>query len=92
VGTGSAVSGRVAAAEEEASMRISEKLFDCLKCGHLFQAELVLEAPASVTVASMKAVRCPKCGAHGRYIGLGVRPRRGNKRDRDEGEKTPSGS
>ena len=42
-------------------MTISTIRLTC-QCGHVFDAEIVTEAPISVAVASMKAVRCPKCG------------------------------
>jgi len=49
-------------------MKISEQRVTC-KCGHVFEAELVTDAPIAVAVASMKSVRCPKCGSQD--IGLG---------------------
>lgn len=39
------------------------------KCGQVFDAEIAVECPVEVAVASMKAVRCPKCGS--RKVGMG---------------------
>ena len=41
----------------------------CHKCSHVFEAEIVVNAPIDVAVASMRAVSCPECGA--REVGLG---------------------
>ena len=49
-------------------MTISKFRVTC-KCGHVFDAEVVTDAPISVAVASMKAVHCPKCGSGD--VGLG---------------------
>jgi predicted Zn-ribbon and HTH transcriptional regulator len=50
-------------------MRIEALRCTCLKCGHVFDAEVVMGAPVSVVCASIKAVRCPKC--YSDEIGLG---------------------
>jgi hypothetical protein len=41
----------------------------CQKCKNVFDAELVVNAPIEVAIASMKAVSCPQCGA--REVGMG---------------------
>ena len=43
-------------------MKISTIRLTC-KCGHVFDGELVVEAPIAVALVSMKAIRCPKCSA-----------------------------
>lgn len=52
-------------------MRIDTLRVSCLKktCGHVFDAEIVVEAPVSVAMASIAAIRCPKCGSS--MCGLG---------------------
>lgn len=35
----------------------------CASCHHVFDAEIVVEAPISVAVSSLQAIRCPSCGA-----------------------------
>lgn len=63
--------GRSAALSKESNaMTITEQRVTC-KCGHVFEAELVTHAPLAVSIASMNAVRCPKCGAGAKDIGLG---------------------
>jgi hypothetical protein len=49
-------------------MNIVKERVTC-KCGHVFEAEMVMNAPVAVSIASIKAVRCPKCGSQ--KIGLG---------------------
>lgn len=49
-------------------MKIEALRVTC-KCRHVFDAEVVVNAPISVAAASMKAVRCPKCGSN--KLGLG---------------------
>jgi hypothetical protein len=49
-------------------MKISQVRLTC-KCGNVFDAEVVVEAPISVFIASMESVRCPKCGEQ--EVGLG---------------------
>lgn len=49
-------------------MTITQERCTC-KCGHVFEAEIVTNAPIAVAPASMKAVHCPKCGSHS--VGLG---------------------
>lgn len=49
-------------------MTITQQRCTC-ECGHVFEAELVTDAPIAVVAASMKAVHCPKCGNHS--VGLG---------------------
>ena len=43
-------------------MTISRERVTCT-CGHVFDAEMVINAPIEVAIASMKAVRCEKCGS-----------------------------
>ena len=52
-------------------MRISNERFTCQACTHVFDAELVLDAPIAVTVAAIKALHCPKCGESAEKIGFG---------------------
>ncbi len=42
-------------------MRVAPTPVDCGKCNHEFIAELVMDCPITVTVAALKAVRCPLC-------------------------------
>lgn len=49
-------------------MVISKERFTC-KCKHVFDAQVVTHAPFDVTIASMKAVRCPKCGNSKVFMG-----------------------
>lgn len=49
-------------------MRIQELRVTCQKCDTVFDAEIVVDAPVAVAVASMEAVRC-ECGSH--EVGLG---------------------
>jgi hypothetical protein len=51
-------------------MKIVEQRMMC-HCGHVFEAELVLDAPVALAVASMKFVRCPKCHSKKVYLGGG---------------------
>ena len=44
-------------------MTISKLRVTCQKCGHVFDADVVTDAPITVAIASMKAVRCAKCGS-----------------------------
>lgn len=43
-------------------MKISKQRVTC-KCGEVFDAEIVVECPIAVALASMGAVTCPKCGS-----------------------------
>ena len=52
-------------------MNITTNRMTCLKCAHVFEAELVMNAPVKVSIASMKAVRCPACGAGSDKVTLG---------------------
>lgn len=40
------------------------------KCDHEFRGEVVVECPVQVALASMKALRCPKCGSRNLAIQL----------------------
>lgn len=44
-------------------MTISKQRMTC-KCGEVFDAETITNAPLEVVTASLKSIRCPKCGAH----------------------------
>ncbi|MFA4971136.1 MAG: hypothetical protein WC683_00890 [bacterium] len=50
-------------------MNIESQRSTCFKCGTVFDAEIVINAPLDVAIASLRAVACPSCGA--REIGLG---------------------
>lgn len=51
-------------------MTITQQRVTC-KCGHVFEADLVTDAPLAITIASMKAIHCPKCGSSECCIGGG---------------------
>jgi hypothetical protein len=51
-------------------MTISKERYTC-KCGEVFEAEVVTNAPVDVTLASMRTVRCPKCGRGPKEIFMG---------------------
>jgi len=51
-------------------MKISKMRLTC-KCGNIFDAETVTDAPIAVALASMKAIFCPKCGASAKKLLLG---------------------
>lgn len=44
-------------------MTVEKLRVTCQKCKHVFDAEIVVNAPISVAIASMEAVRCPQCGS-----------------------------
>lgn len=44
-------------------MRVEQKRMTCFECGHVFEAETLVNAPFEVAIAAMKAIRCPSCGA-----------------------------
>jgi hypothetical protein len=50
-------------------MRIEQQRMTCFKCKHVFEGELVVDAPIEVAIAAMKSISCPKCG--NREVGLG---------------------
>ncbi len=50
----------------------------CQRCEHVFDAEMVMEAPITVVIASLESVSCPACGA--RDVGLG-----GEHKDKPDG-------
>lgn len=50
-------------------MTISQIRVTCADCKHVFDADVVTNAPISVAIASMEAVRCPSC--HSDNCGLG---------------------
>ena len=49
-------------------MTITQQRVTC-KCGHVFEAEMVANAPIAVWIAAANAIRCPKCGSN--EVGLG---------------------
>ncbi len=49
-------------------MQVTKERLTC-KCGHVFDAEVVTDAPIAVWKASIEAIRCPACG--GSKLGLG---------------------
>ena len=50
-------------------MKIDKIRVTCTPCGHVFDAEIVVDAPIAVAAASMSAISCPQCGS--RDCGLG---------------------
>lgn len=44
-------------------MHIAQTRLHCQKCHEIFDGEIVNSAPFAVAIASMKALRCPNCGA-----------------------------
>jgi len=52
-------------------MRIEETSVHCLACGHEWLADTVVDAPIEVAAASLKALRCPICGAGSKQIAFG---------------------
>lgn len=44
-------------------MTISSVRCTCGSCQHVFDAEVVANAPLAVSIASMESIRCPKCGS-----------------------------
>jgi hypothetical protein len=58
---------------------ISEKWpAKCEPCGQAFAAEIIVNAPINVSVASMNAVRCPKCNAGPKGILVSNPPKKAN--------------
>lgn len=49
-------------------MKITTQRLTC-KCGRVFESEIVTDAPLVVSVASLRAIRCPTCGSYGAYLG-----------------------
>lgn len=50
-------------------MTIAQQRCTCGGCSHVFDAEVVVNAPIDVTIASMQAIRCPSCGSDNCGIG-----------------------
>ena len=50
-------------------MRIQKERVTCKECGEISDLEIVVDAPLSVAIASMKALSCPKCS--GNQLGMG---------------------
>ena len=52
-------------------MLITQRRMTCTACRHVFEAELVENAPVAIFLASLKSVRCPNCGVGYKKIGFG---------------------
>ena len=52
-------------------MRVEHTPVHCLACKHEWLAETVIEAPVEVWAASVKAIRCPACGATSNKVAFG---------------------
>lgn len=52
-------------------MGIQLTAFHCLKCKHEWIGEIVVNAPLSVAMASIKALQCPMCGANSKNVAFG---------------------
>lgn len=52
-------------------MQIQQQRFTCHRCGEVFEAETVINAPVAVVIASWKVVSCPKCNAGANEVGFG---------------------
>ena len=50
-------------AGEGIEMTITKLRCTCKDCSHVWEAEIVTDAPLKVTIASMRAVRCRVCGS-----------------------------
>ena len=44
-------------------MKIQQQRMTCQKCSHVFDGELIVDAPMEVAIAALKAVRCSSCRA-----------------------------
>jgi len=55
-------------------MKIIKQRFTCGDCSAVFEAEIVMEAPVSVCVASMETIRCAKCGGKKLFFGGEMSP------------------
>jgi uncharacterized Zn finger protein len=49
-------------------MRIVIDSFICNQCKNEFEHEVVDQAPVAVWAASIRAVKCPKCGANSKSV------------------------
>lgn len=52
-------------------MRIEPTPVHCIACKHEWLAETVTEAPVEIWAASVKAIRCPTCGATAKNVAFG---------------------
>jgi hypothetical protein len=50
--------------------------FLCLACHHRWMHDLVMDAPAMVVIASMRAIHCPQCEAGWKRIAIATEPSR----------------
>lgn len=53
-------------------MNIQQQRCTCHRCGEVFDAETVINAPIALCLASLEAVTCPKCHAGHGEVGFGV--------------------
>lgn len=52
-------------------MNIQSQRCTCQRCKEVFDAEVVMNAPIAVYLASLEAVKCPSCGAGHGEVGFG---------------------
>lgn len=52
-------------------MRIQETPVHCIACKHEWLAEIVIDAPVEIAVASIKTIHCPECGAGTKKVAFG---------------------
>jgi hypothetical protein len=52
-------------------MRIQETFVHCMKCKHEWLAQTIVDAPAAIACAAMRAIVCPVCGAGARSVAFG---------------------
>jgi hypothetical protein len=52
-------------------MRIQETAVHCLACKHEWRAEMIVEAPVKLCIASIRELSCPTCGAGPKKIAFG---------------------
>jgi len=51
-------------------MRVQMTPLRCLQCHHEWAGELIVDAPANVLIASMKALHCPECHVGWKRVAL----------------------
>ena len=54
-------------------MRIQKQVTVC-KCGHRFDAEVIVDAPIELFLKSLKSVRCPQCCGGYRKLSFPTEP------------------
>jgi|GEM_PF-2089546 hypothetical protein len=52
-------------------MNIQQQRCTCHRCGEVFDAEVVINAPFALYISSLEAVTCPKCHAGHKEVGFG---------------------